>query len=198
MASTQTRSKIMGAARQLMLARGYSATSVDEICSTAGVSKGSFYHFFPSKADLGLATLNAFYQEGVTRIRSGAYVRNPDPHERLMGFFDHLEVKAPEFWEHGCLIGTFATELAESSPVIHARVAEIFDELVAAMAPVFAPVAADADDAKALAEQMLVVLEGSIIMARAHLDPPRITMAIQRFRRVVEARMDSLGEPLEG
>jgi TetR/AcrR family transcriptional regulator, transcriptional repressor for nem operon len=185
-----SRSRIIDAARELMLARGYSATSVDDICSSAKVSKGSFYHSFASKAELGLAVLDAFYQHGVSRLRNGDYVRNPDPVGRLMGFFDHLEVVAPELWEHGCLLGNFATELAESSPEIHARVGELFDQLVEGMTPVFEPFG---DDAKALAEQLLNVLEGSIIMGRAHSDPGRIAVGVGRFRRVIEMQMDALG-----
>jgi len=180
----------MEAARELMLARGYSATSVDDICSAAHVSKGSFYHSFASKEELGLAVLNAYYQHGLSRLRNGDYVGIPDAGGRLLGFFDHLESVAPELWEHGCLLGNFATELAESSPEIHGRVSELFDELLAALTPVFAPFG---DDAKATTEQLLNVLEGAIIMGRAHSDPGRIAVGVRRFRRVVEMQMDALG-----
>ncbi len=92
----------------------------------------------------------------------------------------------PEFWKHGCLLGTFAAELAETSPRIHDRVAELFDDLVSRLAPLFLAVVADEETALALAEQTLIVLEGSVVLARAHDDPDRIATAVRRFRRTLE------------
>ena len=198
MARGDTRQKIITAARDLMLARSYNATSVDEICAAAGVSKGSFYHFFPTKEELGLAVLEFFYADGTARIRAGAFVRIKDPVGRLLGLFDHLENVAPEFWRHGCLIGNFATELAESSPVIHARVAAVLAELARQLAPVFAPAAQDAEEAAVLAEQLLMVLEGSIILARAHDDPKRIASGLRQFRRSIEQHIRAAGAPRSG
>ena len=45
--------KLVDAARELMLAKGYTATSVDDICTAAGVTKGSFFHYFTDKEHLG-------------------------------------------------------------------------------------------------------------------------------------------------
>lgn len=187
MAKSDTRHKIIVAANSLMLARSYTATSVDDICVQAGVSKGSFYHFFPTKEDLGLTLLDAIYQAGVDRIRDGDYVRIADPVQRMSGFFDHLEAIAPELWDHGCLMGNFATELGESNPAIAKQVDRLFTKLAGAMVPIFAPVLGSTDEALALAEQLLAVIEGGIIMARAHGDLNRIATGIRHFRAPLEA-----------
>ena len=189
----ETRQKIVATARDLMLARGYGATSVDEICTAAGVSKGSFYHFFATKEVLGLAVLDAFYAEGGETVRQGACVDIGDPVERRLGLFDHLEEMAPQFWRRGCLMGNFATELAESNPAIRTRVAEMLGELARQLARLFAPVAEDPDEAAELAEQTLMVLEGSIILARAYGDPNRIASGVRRYRRSLEQRVHSSG-----
>lgn len=189
MSSGTTRPKIVAAARESMLARGYAATSVDQICSRAGVSKGSFYHFFAGKEQLGIEVLEDFYREGIERVSAGDYARISDPLRRLSAFLDHLEEQGPEFWRRGCLMGNFATELAESNPAIHARVAELFDDLVARVAPIFAPVARSAADARALTEEMLMILEGSIVMARVHGDAGRIAAGVRHFRRDIESRL---------
>ncbi len=185
----------MEAARSALLARGYSATTVDEVCAAAGVSKGSFYHAFDSKEAMGLAVLEAFYRDGVARVRGGDYLATSDRRARLEGFLRHLERTGPEFWRHGCLMGSFAAELSASSLAIRTRVAELFDELVASVAPLFTAVLGDADEARELAEQMLAVLEGSIVLARAHDDPGRIGAALRRFRRMVELRLAAVGLP---
>src|SRR5690348_18034184 len=145
MSEAPSRTSILKTARDLMLKYGYAATSVDEICSRAGVTKGSFYHFFETKEELGLAVLNGFYEEGVARVASGAYTGMTDPYQRLLGLFDHLEAIGPDLWRNGCLMGNFACELAESSQPIRRRVAEIFEELANRWALLFRPIARSRD-----------------------------------------------------
>jgi AcrR family transcriptional regulator len=55
--SDQTRTRILDAAAEAFADHGYAATGVDEICRRAGLSKGGFYHHFPSKQALFLALL---------------------------------------------------------------------------------------------------------------------------------------------
>jgi TetR/AcrR family transcriptional repressor of nem operon len=189
MTASPSRTNILKTASNLMLRYGYAATSVDDICTKAGVTKGSFYHFFGTKEELGLAVLNAFYEEGVARVANGAFVAMHDPFECLHGLFDHLEAIGPELWRHGCLMGNFACELGESNPPIRQRVAHMFEELANRLTPFFRPIARDRGEAAELAEQTLVVIEGAIIMAKAHDDPNRITLGLRRFRRAIEERI---------
>ncbi|MGD8289959.1 MAG: TetR/AcrR family transcriptional regulator [Gemmatimonadota bacterium] len=192
MIETDTRSRLIEAGCELMLARGYSATSIDDLCKTVGVSKGSFYHFFRGKEEFGLAVLEDYYERGVATVESGDFATIPDPLERLRGFFDHLEAIAPDLWRHGCLMGAFAAELWESSPMIHARVGELFDSMAARMAPLFVSAVGDEDEGSALAVEMLAMLEGWIVLARAHDDPQRIADGVRRFRNNISARIVGL------
>jgi len=59
-AAIRTRDKLLHTAEELMLRDGYSATRVDDVIRKAGVSKGSFYHFFDSKESLGLAAIDQY------------------------------------------------------------------------------------------------------------------------------------------
>ncbi|MFP3948966.1 MAG: TetR/AcrR family transcriptional regulator [Longimicrobiales bacterium] len=192
MSDGNTRQKLLQAGLELMLSQGYSATAIDQVCSSAGVSKGSFYHFFSTKEEFGLAVLDAFYQRGVARVEEGEYTEVADSRQRLLAFFDHMEEIAPELWRHGCLLGSFASELADSSPPIRARVGELFDGLEEKLLPVFLGVAGDREEARDLANEMLALLEGTIVIARAHGEPDRIGEAVRRFRRSVVARNPEL------
>jgi TetR/AcrR family transcriptional regulator, transcriptional repressor for nem operon len=184
-----SRTKILKTAGDLMLKYGYAATSIDDICSKARVTKGSLYHCFETKEELALAVLNGFYERGVARVARGAYMGMNDPYRRLLGLFDHLEAIGPDLWRHGCLMGNFACEFAESSQVIRRRVAGMFEGLVNGLSPIFKPIARDRKEADELAEQTLMVIEGAVIMARAHDDPSRIASGLRRFRRMIEARI---------
>ncbi len=58
-----------------MLRDGHSAMRVDEVIRSAGLSKGSFYHFFDSKEALGLAALEHYYADRVGRLAAGDHGR---------------------------------------------------------------------------------------------------------------------------
>ena len=57
MATSDTRQKLIDTALELIWQSSYGAVSVDDICKSADVKKGSFYHFFPSKVDLAIAAM---------------------------------------------------------------------------------------------------------------------------------------------
>ena len=107
-----TRNKLLDAAEEIMLTKGYIATSVEEICTAAGVTKGSFFHYFKSKEDLGKVLLEKFSQkqEGVFKEACGAI---EDPLERVYCLINcAIEgTKDPDM--KGCLVGTFAQEICD-------------------------------------------------------------------------------------
>jgi len=59
-----TKTRLLDAAERLMLAKGFSATTVDDICETAKLTKGSFFHYFESKDELGEELLEHFCTAG--------------------------------------------------------------------------------------------------------------------------------------
>jgi TetR/AcrR family transcriptional regulator, transcriptional repressor for nem operon len=183
------RDKLIEAAQAEMLSKGYPGTTVDEICERAGVSKGSFYHFFSSKEDLGLAVLDAFY-ERTRELLSQAPAAGDDPRQHAVDLVDHLISAAGTLWGGGCLLGTFALELAETNPTMATAVSDKFRDVAAALAMGFAPLAKPRAGASAaeIAEQFIVAVEGGLILARAHHDWSYVDRALERFR-------NSLGIP---
>ncbi len=59
----ETRTKLLQTALELMWEQSYGTVSVDDICTCADVRKGSFYHFFPSKADLTIAAFERHWED---------------------------------------------------------------------------------------------------------------------------------------
>ena len=70
---SQSKERILAAAKELFLAGGYAATTVDAICEKAELTKGSFYYSFDSKEDLGIAVLDWSLRRSVEMLASGPH-----------------------------------------------------------------------------------------------------------------------------
>lgn len=80
--ASQTRRKLIDAAHALIWANSYTQVSVEDICRAAGVQKGSFYHFFPSKSDLAAAALEDYWQ--MARVELDAlFATHREPRRQL-------------------------------------------------------------------------------------------------------------------
>ncbi len=192
---TSTQEKILQAAKTLMLSKGYPATTVDEICAKAKVSKGSFYHAFSSKEELGVSLLEWYHQGGTEKIFGGSFNEVKDPKKKMLEFLDHVDRSSKELWHDGCLLGNLGMELAETSPKIRLEVSSHFKKLTHRLEAIFEPAAQSKAanggySAKELAEQFLVMLEGSIVLARVNKDWGVVKRGFQNFR----AHLQSLSQ----
>jgi len=161
--------------RRVALAKGFPGTTVDEICELAGVTKGSFYHHFDSKEELGLAALESYFEDVVQAFGTGNWTSVEDPVLRLQSFLAHAaEVCVGPVMAYGCLIGSMTLDLAESSPELRARMSTMFVDLRTVVAGLVAAAAAQRGkelDAARFGDQFLAITEGSIVLAKAHGDP---------------------------
>jgi len=83
-----TREKIIACGTQAIIGKSYNAVGLNEILATAGVPKGSFYHFFRSKEDFGVAVVEYFAAKAAEHLRT--VLRNPSrsPLARLRFWFE--------------------------------------------------------------------------------------------------------------
>jgi TetR/AcrR family transcriptional repressor of nem operon len=186
-ASMDTREKLVRTAEKLMLRDGYSAMRVDDVIGKAGLSKGSFYHFFDSKEALGLAALEHYYADRVARLAAGAYANEADPLRRAHGFLQHAAHVAADLWGSGCLLANLAADAAGSSRVLSNALKKRTGELRALLADLLGPFATPQTSAAGLAEQFVVCVEGSIVLARIYDDPAYIRRGLEEFGSRLES-----------
>lgn len=186
------RGKILNAAWKLMLAKGYNATSVDEICEAAELTKGSFFHYFDSKEDLAKAVMNHHGASTQAVMDKGSFAKLEDPLQRLYGYLDYLAVlsKDPRV-PRSCLFGNLSQELSSTHPQIRAACARAFAQWADALSRdleaakrLHAP--GVEFDSKSVAEQLIIVYEGALILAKAKQRPQIIDQSIRHFKRYVE------------
>ena len=185
-----TREKLVRVAERLMLRDGYSATRVDDVIRKAGLSKGSFYHFFDSKESLGLAALDHYFADRVGRLAAGTYAAETDPLRRAHGFLDHASNVAADLWKTGCMLANLAADAAGSSRIISTALKKRTSELRALLVDLLSPCATPGTTAVDLADQFLVCVEGSIVLARIYDDPAYLRRGLEHFRRGILDRRE--------
>ena len=82
------RVKLLQAAIRVIRTHGYNATSVDELCAAAGVTKGAFFHHFASKEALAVAAADYWSEITSEFFANAPYHRHVDPLDRVMGYID--------------------------------------------------------------------------------------------------------------
>src|SRR5580658_9132662 len=116
---TGTREKLLDASFVLIREKGYSATSVDELCAEAGVTKGAFFHHFPSKDALAVAAANRWSEISSALFAAAPYRRFDDPLDRVLGYLDFRKsMLRGEVAEFTCLAGTMLQEVYGTHPDI--------------------------------------------------------------------------------
>ena len=159
--------------------RGYVATGVKDICERAGVSRGSFYHFFPSKRALALASIDRHAEEYRALLEEAMREELPGV-QRIRRLFEliydrHRGTKAETGHVRGCAIGNLALEMRTQDEVLRDRLREVFEEWVpyfeAAVRAAAAEESAMDTDPTLTAWAILAYLEGAALLAATWSDP---------------------------
>lgn len=185
------RDKLMEAAFATIREKGYSATSVDDLCRRAGVTKGAFFHHFASKEALAVAAAEHWSKVTGAFFTAAPYHDHADPLDRVLGYIDFrrsiLTGEVPEFT---CLVGTMVQEAYDSAlPIREACRASIFGHAETLEADISAAIAARGMtpdwSARSLALHTQAVLQGAFILAKADGGPKVAVESVDHLRRYV-------------
>lgn len=187
--SAVSRKRILNSAQDLILARGFSAMTIDAICQSADITKGGFFHHFPNKEALGEAALAKFWNDAESRQLNAAYRNETDPMKYLEGYLDHAieAYKDPEL-QKGCMLAIFTMELAESNAVLFKAASRHFDmflaDFMAMLARTFSSTKPSID-VQSWGDLYISTIEGSLLLAKAKNDPKAITRALTLYKSLL-------------
>jgi TetR/AcrR family transcriptional regulator, transcriptional repressor for nem operon len=195
-ASADTRLRLLDAAQDLMRSKGYAATTVDDVCKAAGLTKGSFFHHFASKEELGVAVADRFGSQAVQHFSSSPYRQLADPRERVLAHVDlRTAMLQGPISQFSCILGTFVQELYETNSLIR-------EACEKQMAEHNAAVAADLEEAKSryvpdatwtpagVASYVQAVTQGALILAKAEQGPAVAIECFGHLRHYLESLFD--------
>ena len=187
-----SKTKLLDAALNVVRAKGYAATTVDDICHAAGVTKGSFFHHFRSKDELALAAAEHWDRITGEFFAAAPYRKLADPLDRLLGYVDfRAAILRGEASEYSCLLGTLVQETYATHPDIRAacdrgfsaHIGELSRDIAAAK-KLYAPKAAWT--AESVGYFIQAVLQGSFIFAKARQSPRVAADSLAHLRRYLK------------
>ncbi len=187
MGKSDKKDKLLDSSQALMMGQGYVATTIDEICENAGVTKGSFFYYFKDKEALGKEVAQRFAKQGQMALFANLSEPSQDPLKKIYDFLDGAIECSKNSDKKGCLLGIFAQELSETHPEIR-KICEAsfngfienFERVLTEAKSKYAPKAKfKAGD---LAEYFLALAQGSMIIARARKDAGVMERALVQFK----------------
>lgn len=183
---TETRARLVEAARVLFWEQGYANTGIAQILKAADALSGSLYYFFPTKEDLLLAVLEAYKGLLWPMVMQPVFDRVTDPIERVFGVLDGYRrgLLAMDF-RHGCPIGNLALEVCNDLPAARDLIGENFTGWCGAIEKCLddaeGRLSAGVDKAQ-LARFVLITMEGAVMLARAYRDIGPYDTAVGQLR----------------
>jgi TetR/AcrR family transcriptional repressor of nem operon len=185
------RERLLDAAMTTVRAKGFTATSIDELCAAAGVTKGAFFHHFPSKEALGVAGAHYWTETTGPLFESAPYHDHADPLDRVLGYLDfRLAIIEGTPADYGCFAGTTVQEMFGASDVIRAACGASITgharRLEADIAAAMAAHGVTGISPASLALHFQAVVQGAIVIGKATGDTETARDQVRHLRRYVE------------
>ncbi len=197
---TKTRERILDEARRLILDRGLAATSIDDVLTAAGTSKGAFFHHFPTKNHLARAIVERYAEDDIAfldEFMARAEEETNDPAEQLVAFVRSFEDAADELvaQQPSCLYVSYIYDrqlfadgtndvIVDALLAYRHRLAEKLAAATEARPPTVTV------DPETLADHVTVTFEGAFVLARALDDPSVMRRQLELVRRLLASIFD--------
>jgi TetR/AcrR family transcriptional repressor of nem operon len=194
--STETRheskTRLLNAAVDVIRAKGYSATRIEDVCEAANLTKGSFFHHFDSKEGLALAAADYWIEGSSAMFTSAPFHASADPLDRLLAYVDFRKtLLVGELPDFTCLAGTMVQEVYDTHPAIREACNRSISEHAATLVP-------DIEEAlrrrkmrtnwtaESLALYIQAAIQGAFILAKAKHNREVAAASIDHLRRYLE------------
>jgi TetR/AcrR family transcriptional regulator, transcriptional repressor for nem operon len=185
----RTREDILASVLDLVHYQGFQATGLKDLLSKSGTSSGSFYNYFASKNELAHALIDYQWQQIQLHILVPALASSSDPIQQVLAMIDRLEAKhIAEFDCAGCLLGNLIVELPKLDASFQEHLAAVFsawqDHFAQCLRSAQPQLKSDINPDE-LADQMLTMIEGTLLMGRLYSQPERMHRQFNAVRQLV-------------
>jgi AcrR family transcriptional regulator len=183
-----TRTKLLTVAQSIILRKGFTAMTLDALCESTEVTKGSFFHHFKNKEELGEAVLKQFWDEVQSRQEKSSYQSISDPLEKMLSYIEStIDFYTDPILRSGCLLAIYVLELKDTNPVIYKQTVEnirlwrnTINSMIEDIAKEHEPIIDF--DSLAWAEFYISTLQGALIIAQSQNDVSVIRRTLTLYK----------------
>lgn len=166
------RTRLLRAGVRVLTEKGFSSVGLDEILAQAEIPKGSFYNYFPSKEELGLALIDSYADYFAAKIDGWMTNEALSPLARLRGFCADAKAGMARFeYRRGCLVGNLGQEMGVLPEVFRARLVAVMEDWERRTAACLEKAKAEGEiaqdaDCMLLAKNFWIGWEGAVLRAK--------------------------------
>ena len=194
--TNSTRERILANAEALTLKQGFAGTSIDNILTATGITKGAFFYHFKSKAELARALVERYWARDYQlfeQLSERADELSNDPLQSMLIFLKLFE-EFIEKWEEppeGCIFASYVYESQQFDEAIGTFIADgfkewkkLYEDRIEQIMKKYPPqIKIDAGE---LAEMIMCIIEGGFILSKSLQDAKLIARSVKQFRRYLQ------------
>ena len=182
-----TRQHILDCGHRLVARKGFVGVGLAELLTTAGVPKGSFYHYFASKEAFGLALIERYAHFFARKLDRHLLCAELTPLARVQAFVDDAQAGMARYdYRRGCLIGNLGQEMGALPESFRAQLQAVFADWQARLAACLrlaqqAGEMSATADAEQLAAFFWIGWEGAVLRAKLAQSAEPLTVFARFF-----------------
>ncbi|HEX6834807.1 MAG TPA: TetR/AcrR family transcriptional regulator [Rudaea sp.] len=189
----ESKKAFLNAAMHVFRVKGYEGTSVDDLCSAAQLTKGSFFHHFAGKEEFAIAAVDHFAAGADALFTAAPYQALADPLARVLAYVDfRASLLEGELADFTCLFGMMVQETYATHPAIRdtcerhlaAHAAMLTKDLAEAKRR-YAPRARWTPES--VADYMVATIQGAFILAKARNSADAAAECLTHLRRYLQS-----------
>ena len=187
-----TREKLLMAAREQVMSKGFAGTSIDDVLKATGLTKGAFFYHFKGKADLARELVRRYALGDLAmfkRLDEESQLASADPLEQMLQFLIAFEeyISNSDDPSPGCMYAVYTYESRQFDPDVLEFVSDTLRQWTSIYVRKFQQVIdlyppALPVTARQLAEMIVAVIEGGLVLQRAHRDTDTTRRQSEQFR----------------
>lgn len=189
----KTRSKILESAYEVIYRQGFRATSVNDVVRGAGVTQGAFFHYFPTKNELGYSIVDEMLMEMMLNrwTRPLAAYKNP-VHGIIARYRKNMEELDDEAISLGCPLNNLTQEMSPVDQVFKEKLQTVLKAWISETERYLKKAQAEGYlkpdvDAKKVAEFVVMAEEGSAGIMKSVMDRKVYNALYESFRYYLES-----------
>lgn len=181
---SDTRQQILSTAQNIILGKGFAAVGLNEILKTAGVPKGSFYHYFNSKEHFGCELLENYFDQYMVALDEQLKDNGSRAVDRLISYFDNWKTsQCGDTTTDKCLVVKLSGEVTDLSESMRQELKHGTHRVINRIAQVVQEAINNNEihidgDAQSIAEELYFLWIGATLLTKVNRTPDSLHVAM--------------------